>query len=73
MKKASFESSLTNLESLVEKMNSESLSLEEALSAFEQGVKLAQQCEKDLKNAEKKVECLVNYDSATLNTFDSDS
>ncbi len=43
-----FEQALAALEALVEKMEDGNLSLEESLSAFEQGVKLTQECQRAL-------------------------
>ena len=54
-----FEASLETLGQLVEKMESGSLSLEESLSYFEQGVKLTKQCQQALNQANKRVETLI--------------
>ena len=45
---------------LVEQLESGELSLEEALKQFERGVKLTRECQTALKEAEQKVEILVN-------------
>jgi len=55
---ASFEESLSELEALVERMESEDLTLEESLGAFEQGIALTRSCQKALQAAEQKVEIL---------------
>ncbi len=52
----SFESAMEQLESLVSRMESGDLSLEESLKAFEQGVQLTRFCQDQLKNAELKVQ-----------------
>ncbi len=55
-KTASFEKSLNDLEEIVHKLEAGELTLEDALKAFEQGVRLAHQCQKTLSEAELKVE-----------------
>jgi len=54
-----FERSLQELEALVEKMEQGDLSLEESLSHFERGVQLSRTCQQALKDAEQKVEILM--------------
>ncbi len=56
-----FEQALQTLESLVDKLGRGQLSLEEALASFEEGILLARQCQEVLKEAEQKVNALVNY------------
>ncbi len=56
----SFEERLTSLEELTEKLKSGNVSLEEAVSLFEQGMKLSRGLEKELSRIEKKVEVLIN-------------
>ena len=55
----SFETALEELESLVEKMETGELSLEDSLAAFERGVKLTRHCQSSLKAAELKVKVLT--------------
>lgn len=55
----SLEESLTTLESLVEKMESGDLTLEESLKAFEEGVRLTRTCQQALAEAEQKVRILL--------------
>ncbi|WP_339856494.1 exodeoxyribonuclease VII small subunit [Pseudohongiella acticola] len=57
-----FEESLAQLETLVSDMEDGNLSLEEALSAFETGIKLTRQCQQALQAAELKVQMLSNPD-----------
>lgn len=54
-----FESTLDELENLVEKMESGDLSLEASLEAFERGVKLTRDCQSTLKNAELRIQTLM--------------
>ncbi len=50
-----FEESLSQLESLVEEMESGELTLEESLVAFERGVALARTCKEALRRAEERI------------------
>lgn len=54
-----FEQSLSELDALVQKMESGDLSLEQSLKAFEQGVKLTRECQQALVQAEQKVQQLL--------------
>jgi exodeoxyribonuclease VII small subunit len=56
----SFEDRLNRLESLSEKLREGKIPLEEAVSIFEEGMKLAKELEKELAKIERKVEILVN-------------
>lgn len=55
----SFESSLKELEQIVDQLEGGDLSLEESLELFEQGVRLSRECQKRLDDAERKVEILL--------------
>ncbi len=67
---ADFEQSLQTLEQLVESMESGELSLEKSLEAFEQGIKLTKECQLALKQAEQRVQVLLNQDGEeTLQPF----
>ncbi len=63
--KFDFEESLASLESLVSAMEDGELSLEESLKAFEQGIKLTRECQSALKQAEQKVQMLVEKNGST--------
>ena len=60
-----FEAALAELEKLVEKMESGSQTLEEALQSFQHGVELTRQCQTGLKDAEQRVETLLQQNGAT--------
>ena len=60
---ASFESALGELESIVTRLESGELPLEDALNEFERGVQLARQGQQKLQQAEQRVQILLN-DSA---------
>ena len=55
----SFEEALEQLEGIVDRLEDGELDLEEALLAFEDGVKLSRQCAAQLDSAEQRVEVLV--------------
>jgi len=54
----SFDDGLDRLEALVQQLESGSLSLEEALGRFEEGVRLSQVLQKQLAEAQRRVEVL---------------
>jgi len=54
-----FEKSLQQLEKIVTQMESGELGLEDSLNRFEQGIKLAKNCQDTLSNAEQRVEQLI--------------
>lgn len=55
-----FEASLKQLEAIVDNMENQELSLEQALSQFEEGIGLTKQCQKALTQAKQKVEKLID-------------
>lgn len=57
-----FEAALAELERLVEKMEAGEQSLEEALASFQRGIELTRTCQQALKQAEQRVEQLVQKD-----------
>ena len=63
--KFDFEMALQELEALVYSMEDGELSLEESLQAFEKGIKLTRECQTALKNAEQKVQVLLNENGDT--------
>ncbi|HEU4950497.1 MAG TPA: exodeoxyribonuclease VII small subunit [Holophagaceae bacterium] len=54
----SFDTGLDRLEALVQRLEGGSLGLEEALAVFEEGVKLSQQLQGQLAEAQRRVEVL---------------
>ena len=54
--KIDFEKSLKRLEEIIEKVEGETLPLEESLKLYEEGKKLIALLEKTLKEAERRVE-----------------
>ena len=55
---AEFEDAVSELESLVEALETGDVSLEQALGKFERGVTLARECQQTLKHAELRVDQL---------------
>lgn len=69
-KKFNLEKSLADLEELVEELESGELPLEKAMKKFEEGIKLTRGCQTALKEAEQKVEILLqNAGSEDLDDF----
>lgn len=69
-----FEENLTELDTIVNQLESNQLSLEDALKAFEKGVKLSQNCQSVLTQAEQKVQILLKQeDNESLEPFDPET
>ena len=58
-KKPDFERSLARLEEVVRRLESPQLSLDEAMKLFEEGVELSRECQRQLEEAEGRVEILL--------------
>ncbi|NUN24051.1 MAG: exodeoxyribonuclease VII small subunit, partial [Candidatus Jettenia caeni] len=58
MAKIKFADALKGLEDIVERIERGDLSLDEALSEYENGIKLYKQCVSMLEDAEKKIQIL---------------
>ncbi len=66
----SFEQALSELEAIVQHLESGQLPLEDALNEFERGVTLARQGQQQLQKAEQRVQILLSQDEqAELSTF----
>jgi exodeoxyribonuclease VII small subunit len=66
MGEKSFEKSLAELEEIVQKMEEGGLSLNESLSLFEKGVKLARFLREELDKAEKKIAILLKDEKGRI-------
>lgn len=66
-----FEMAFARLEGILEKMNSGSIPLDEALKLYEEADRLIVLCQKRLNEAERKVEILIKNRNGEL-TLDSD-
>ena len=72
-KAADFETSLAELQTLVERLESGELSLEDSLGAFEQGIRLTRDCQASRAQAEQKVQQLRERDGELQEVpFDTD-
>lgn len=60
-----FERSIEQLETLVAAMEDGELSLEDSLEAFEKGIKLTRECQSALRQAEQKVQVLMDESGTT--------
>ena len=65
-KNIDFEKSLSKLESIVEVLESENVSLEESVKKFEEGISLVKYCQKQLEDAELKVNKLLDDGSLEI-------
>ena len=53
-----FEENIKSLESIVKTLEADNSNLDESMKAFEKGIKLYNECNDLLKNAENKIEIL---------------
>jgi exodeoxyribonuclease VII small subunit len=58
-KKLNYEAAVAELETLVTRLEQGDISLEESLKLYESGVLLSRDCQEALKNAEQKVQMLM--------------
>lgn len=66
MKEISFEKALEKLEKIVEELETGDLALDDSIKKYEEGIKLAQACQKKLDKAKEKIETLVKKDDGTF-------
>ena len=62
MSKENFEESMKTLEEIVSELENGNLNLDESVKKFEEGMKIAKQCNTILENAEKKITILLEKD-----------
>jgi exodeoxyribonuclease VII small subunit len=67
---ASFEEQLTQLESVVEKLERGELSLDDSVRLFEEGVRLSNACKQELEKAEGRIQVLVENRNGTVGVAD---
>jgi exodeoxyribonuclease VII small subunit len=74
-KRPDFEKSLARLEAVVRQLESPQLSLDDAMKLFEEGVALSSECQKQLEEAEGRVEILLKKADGKLaaEPFDPES
>ena len=59
MEEKNFEKSMQDLENIVTELEKGELNLDEYVKKFEEGMKIAKQCNNILENAEKKITILL--------------
>jgi exodeoxyribonuclease VII small subunit len=64
-KKLDYEASITELESLVERLEQGDINLEESLKLYEAGVLITRDCQEALSQAEQKVQMLLQQSDQT--------
>ena len=62
MSKENFEESMKKLETIVIELENGNLNLDESVKKFEEGMKIAKQCNTILESAEKKITILLEKD-----------
>lgn len=65
-----FETALERLETAVEKLEEGSLSLQEALTTFENGVRWSRECHRILQKAEERIEIILKNEKGEYETTD---
>jgi len=76
--KKTFEERLERLEELGDEIRKNDIPLDDAIKAFEEGIKLARDLEKDLEKIESRIEILTNSaeadsdEKAELGLFDNE-
>ncbi|HOG50857.1 MAG TPA: exodeoxyribonuclease VII small subunit [Lentisphaeria bacterium] len=70
LEKLKFEDALARLEAIVSQLESGSLSLEDSMAKFEEGMRLNKICSDKLAEAESKIEMLVKRADGTLEWTD---
>lgn len=72
VKKQSFEQAMGRLEEIVNRLERGECGLDESLKLFEEGAKLAGQCNEMLDAAEQKVNLLLNGDRGEEKPFEGE-
>ena len=71
--KKTFEERLERLEELGDEIRKNDIPLDDAIKAFEEGIKLARALEKDLEKIESRIEILMNNTEAAANADSEES
>lgn len=58
-----FEELITKLEDITNKLEKESLSLDESVKLFEEGMAISKECNSRLEDAEKRITILINKEN----------
>ena len=59
-----FEESVTELENISKRLESDKLSLEEAIELFEKGIKLSNECANTLNSAKQRIEKITDLENS---------
>jgi len=70
MSKDNFETSMKKLEEIVTELENGNLNLDESVEKFEEGMKIAKQCNNILEDAEKKITILLEGNDGELKEED---
>ena len=65
-KETNFETSMEQLEKIVQELEKGDLNLDDSIKKFEQGMKISKECNQFLENAEKKITVLINNNDNIL-------
>ena len=65
-KDINFEDAMTQLEAAVKKLESGNITLDEAISVYEEAIKLVKVCHTKLENAEQKLKILVEGEDGSI-------
>jgi exodeoxyribonuclease VII small subunit len=69
---AGFEEHLTQLETVVERLERGDLTLDESVRLFEEGMKLSQSCKEELEQAEGRIQVLVEGKGGRMQVAEMD-
>ena len=67
-----FEDALSELETIVQQLESGKISLEDSVTAYERGMSLRAQCETHLKNAKLKIQKVTQNNDGSLTKTELD-
>lgn len=65
-----FEDSMNELETIVSRLETGDITLDDSLKLFEEGIKLAKSCQVTLDEAEKKVKILTQTENGKMQSED---
>ncbi len=66
MEKNTFESSMEELEKIVDELENEELTLDKSVEKFQKGIELSNYCNRLLEDAEKKITILIESVDGTM-------
>lgn len=66
--KLSYEESMKRLEEIIEKLESDDITLEESVALFQEGMILSKECDTILKDAEEKISIISQQPDGSVET-----